>query len=297
LRRVASARRAPQPLAGLPSADWRFPQATIGQSLAGERESKFEWFDRTSFAENRGSGARHDCGRLDVMVTENTLIEGVWFAMEQAGRLLGSAVFLYGTNDFGSAIALGMFAHEELGRSRILLDMADEVHRGATIDTEELRGRCNNHLEKQRRGAFSVTFRGSQGEPLTDALRATMKSIPGSAEYEVARAAIDEAAAASTKAQPMQRHSDRMGAVYLDLAPDGRTWKRPAAIGKQAAYERLNEAVNDYSMGRQWFDEPLLSTNDDRLLAASPKFALLRLSRPSGLVMPPAVWPSVPMFD
>lgn len=228
------------------------------------------------------------------MATENTLIEGVWFAMEQAGRLLGSAVCLYGGNDFGSATALAMFAHEELGRSRILLDIAAEVHRGATIDTEGLRRRCNDHLEKQRRGAFSVTFRGNQGGPLADALSARMQSNPGSAEYEAAEAAIDKATAAIAKAQPSQRHTERMSAVYLDLAPDGRTWKRPALFEKQAAYERINDAVNDYSVGKQWFDEPLLSTNDEKLLAVNPKAALLRLSKPAGLALPPAVWPPMP---
>lgn len=250
--------------------------------------------DRTSPDANRGSEAGNDFARLDAMVTEKTLIEGVWFAMEQAGRLLGSSVCLYGANDFGSAIALGMFAHEELGRSRILLDMADEVHRGAMIDTEGLRRRCNDHLEKQRRGAFSVTYGGSQGEPLADALNVRMKSNPGSAEYEAAQAAIDEASAAIAKAQPSQRHSDRLGAVYLDLASDGRTWKRPMEIGKQAAFERLNAAANDYSVGKQWFEEPLLNTNDERLLAVYPKFALLRQSKPAGLVMPPTIWPPMP---
>ena len=229
-----------------------------------------------------------------MMVTQRTLVEGVWFAMEQAGRLLASAVNVYGSTDYGSAIALAMFAHEELGRSRILLEMADEVHRGSTVDTEAVRKRCKDHVEKQRRGAFSVTYRGNAGEPMADALTVRMQSTPGSADYEAAQATIDVATAAIAMAQPSQRHGARMAAVYLDLAPDGETWIRPSGILKEVAFDRLNAAANDYSVGRQWFVEPLLSTTDERLLAVNPKVLLLRGGRPTELALPPPVWPSMP---
>ena len=260
-----------------------------------ERVRSMEGLDRTRVADNAATGGSHDCGWTDTMVILSTLIEGVWFAMEQAGRLLGSAVRLYATDDFGSAIALAMFAHEELGRSRILLDVAAEVHGGGTIDVGALRRRCNDHLEKQRRGAFSVTFRGNHGDPLADALSQRMRSKPGSPEYEAAQARVDEKTAAIAEAQPSERHSERMGAVYLDIAADGKIWKRPAAIGRQAAYERVNDAVNDYSVGRQWFDDPLLNTSDEKLLAVNPKARLLRIRRPAGLVLPPPVWPQMPL--
>ena len=227
-------------------------------------------------------------------VSEKTLVEGVWFAMEQAGHLLRTAVQVFEAGDSASAVALAMFAHEELGRSRILLDIADMVHRGGTIDSRGVRDQCKDHIEKQRRGAFSVVLRLGRGEPLAAALDTRMKSQPYSLEYNAAQAQIDEATAMERTAQPRRRHSGRMAAVYLDLAADGHTWMRPAQFDRQEARERVNDAVNDYSVGRQWFDEPLLSATDPLLLPLNPKFALLRTGRPTGLILPTLTWPTMP---
>jgi hypothetical protein len=67
---------------------------------------------------------------MQAFVSEKSLVEGVWFAMEQAGRLLHTAVQVFNSGDSSTSIALAMFAREELGRSRILLDLAYEVHCG-----------------------------------------------------------------------------------------------------------------------------------------------------------------------
>lgn len=226
------------------------------------------------------------------MVTTNTLVQGVWFAMEQAGRLLRSAVCLYDARDFGSAVALAMFAHEELGRSRILLDLAVDGNRGSAIDAKQLRKACNEHIEKQRRGAFSVSSRINQGDPLATALSARTKAALGSPEYKVAQAAIDQQTEAIADAQPLARHKERMSAVYLELAPDDKNWNRPAAIEPLMAFDRVHAAVNDYSVGKQWFEESLLSAEHEKLL--DPKIRLLRAARPPGLTLPPAKWPQMP---
>ena len=152
----------------------------------------------------------------------------------------------------------------------------------------------NDHLEKQRRGAFSLTYRGNQGEPLAEALHARMKCVPGSPEFDAAQTVIDQETDAIAKAQPSQRHTVRMSAVYLDLTSDGKSWNRPTVIDAQAAFERLNDASNDYSVGKQWFEEPLLSLDDDRLRALNPKTALLKMAKPAGLTLPPAKWPKMP---
>jgi AbiV family abortive infection protein len=228
------------------------------------------------------------------MVTEKTLIEGVWYAMEQAGRLITSAVAVYEVGDFSSSIVLAMFAHEELGRSRILLDMAVNVHQGKKIHPDEVRKQCNIHIEKQRYGALSVTYHGKRGEPLAEALNQQMNTQPGSAEFTLARQIIDQETAKIADAQPKNRHDTRMEAVYVDLNDDGKSWKRPMRFTKQEAFTLINDSANDYSTGSQWFTEPLFSSNDPGLLARSPKWILLRPHKPAGLQLPLAAWPSVP---
>ena len=229
-----------------------------------------------------------------VSVSAGTLVEGVWFAMEQAGRLLRTAVQVYEAGDFGTAVALAMFAHEELGRSGILLDLAHEANCGGTLAVKDVQQRCGNHREKQRRGAFSIVQRPKRGEPLAAALAIRMSSQPGSPEYAAAQAEIDAATDAERQAQPARRHTDRMFALYLDLSADGRNWLRPALMDRQTGYEQVNDAVNDYSTGRQWFEEPFVSTTDPTLLSINPKTALLRIARPAGLVLVAPGWPTMP---
>jgi len=230
-----------------------------------------------------------------MVVDKKTLVQGVWFAMEQAGRLLASAVKVYDSGDFGTAIAIAMFTHEELGRSRILLEFADEVNRGNPVETEAVRRKCWDHLTKQRLGALSVTYRGNAEDPMADALAVKMQSTLGTAEYETAQATIDTTTASIARAQPSQRHSARMAGVYVDLASDGKTWHRPKEVGKDEAFNRVNAAANDYSAGTQWFVEPLFSTNDEQLLTLFPNVLLLREGKPTELTLPPPVWPSLPV--
>jgi AbiV family abortive infection protein len=232
--------------------------------------------------------------RENAMVTEKTLIEGVWFAMEQAGRLVTSAVTLYEAGDFSSSIVLAMFVHEELGRSRILLDMAVEVNQGKKkIRLDDVRKVCSNHLEKQKHGALSVVYHGIRGEPLADAMYEQMRFKPGTAEYELAQKNIDQKLNNIAVAQPKDRHDTRIEAVYVDLNDDGKSWQRPRSFTRQEAFQRVNDAANDYSAGSQWFTEPLFSSTDPGLLALSPKWILLKPHKPAGLQLPIATWPSV----
>lgn len=225
------------------------------------------------------------------IVAEATLVEGVWYAMEQAGRLLIAATREYRACDAGSAVALAMFAREELGRSRILLDLAQDVHAGAALGAKEVRRRCSNHTEKQDRGALSVVFRTSAGHPLDDALRRRFEAAFGSPEYEAAQSEIDAATTAQAMSQPANRHRDRMSGVYLDLAMDGQSWERPLDIDAAFAREVVEDAINDYANARQWFVDPLLHTTDTRLLAIVPARALIRTVVPvATLPEPPWMW-------
>ena len=48
---------------------------------------------------------------MTAIVSEQTLLEGSWWALAQAGRLLQSATTLYDLGDFGTALAV---TNEEL---------------------------------------------------------------------------------------------------------------------------------------------------------------------------------------
>ena len=81
-------------------------------------------------------------------VDEQTLLEGSWWALEQAGKLLGSATRLFESGDCSTAVAVAMFGREELGRSRLLRDCSGEVRDGKLLQPNEIKKRCDDHVKK-----------------------------------------------------------------------------------------------------------------------------------------------------
>ena len=91
-------------------------------------------------------------------VSADYLVRGVIYALEQSGRLLRDAKALYDIGSYGTAVAVAAFAHEELGRSDILLELWEKVGAGETVTIGEIEQRCDNHLEKQRRAVRGMTM-------------------------------------------------------------------------------------------------------------------------------------------
>ena len=50
------------------------------------------------------------------MVSESLLLEGSWYALEQAGRLLRAAVGVFDDGDPATGLVLAMLGREEIGR-------------------------------------------------------------------------------------------------------------------------------------------------------------------------------------
>ena len=91
-------------------------------------------------------------------VSADYLVRGVIYALEQSGSLLRDAKALYDIGSYGTAVAVASFAREELGRSDIVLDLWREAISGQTITIQDVKDRCDNHLEKQRRAVRSMTM-------------------------------------------------------------------------------------------------------------------------------------------
>ena len=77
------------------------------------------------------------------MVPEQTLPQGSWYALEQTGRLLRSAVVLFESGDPSTAVAVAMFGREELGRSRILRVLAQQGKTQRCRGQEVVQGACD----------------------------------------------------------------------------------------------------------------------------------------------------------
>ena len=126
---------------------------------------------------------RHDAVRqtkeVGMNATPQFLLEGLYYALVQCGKLLNSAVIIYKAGDHATAVGLALLAREELGRSRYLRDQRKEVVNGKTVPIDTIRKACKNHLMKQKLGQHSVVLKNSRRSGAPTGYQRRVPSIEG----------------------------------------------------------------------------------------------------------------------
>jgi AbiV family abortive infection protein len=220
-------------------------------------------------------------------VTAQSLIRGAVYSLEHCGVLLGDAKVLYENGSYATALAVGAFAREELGRWRMLLKLRKQVLDGASLSVEDVREACNDHVRKQESGMTSLTMRADNESGLGKLLQNRMTAPLGSKERKEADNQIDKIDQIKSKRTPDDRHRLRMKALYVDILSEDQ-WNRPAQEISQAdAYEFLADAINDYGLQRsqRYVHLELLKPDDpelrDALVAWSGRPELPHVEHPS----------------
>lgn len=220
------------------------------------------------------------------MVSDTVLLQGSWYALEQAGRLLYASTAAFDTGDTSTGLALAMLGREELGRSLLLRNLADEVLSGKLLSSTDVQKRCDNHVKKQKAALLSTTLRVTPPGKLADAVQAQSVAKWGTLAWREARNHIESAISAKLKRDPDDRHRKRMRALYVDLNPDGLTWSRPSNTDRTTAREDIEDAVNDYATARD-------ALRDEFILTSFPKMAAVSLSmNPAPNLVEPR-WPAI----
>jgi AbiV family abortive infection protein len=210
---------------------------------------------------------------LKAAITAQQLYEGSWFALEQAGRLLRQAAALFDGGDHATALALAMFGREELGRSRLLRRCALEVEKGKRLTAENIRDRCDDHVQKQTASSSNVTLQIDGTSSLADAVRRSRKHRPGTDAWKKARALIDMAVDSIRRRQPQDRHNSRMRALYVDLSEDGTAWNRPSDLDRTQACREISDACGDYVIEIQHLDLEVDSIAGKQMAEARAKMS------------------------
>ena len=215
-------------------------------------------------------------------VTKDILLKGAWYAIEQCGLLLQHAVVLHDAKAYSTAVAVALFAREELGRYKILRDFWEKADReGKSPTVDEIKKACDAHEEKQRRGQLSVMYRADGPGKLSDLLRARFENRPGSPAYVQAEKEIKKLDETTIKRTPKNRHLSRMKALYVDLNDTGTSWNRPCALSARQSKDCLTHAATDYAIQQDNLRRGMVNPN----LAAALK---AWLERPK---LPRPVWP------
>jgi AbiV family abortive infection protein len=222
-------------------------------------------------------------------VSPQYLLEGAAYALEQCGLLLRDANLLYERRSYASAVTLAAFAQEELGRWKMLHDLRRKVIRGDSVTIKEIQTRCGDHVRKQEAGGMSVVTRADIGTGVAKLHETLMTATPGSEEWKSARKEIEELDRRKKKRVPGERHEQRMSALYVDaVSPD--QWNRPTnKISPTLAFERLQDAANDYSMQYDRYTNPQnFKPDDPKLYTALEKWTDRPTLAPPERLLPPS---------
>lgn len=209
-------------------------------------------------------------------VDANTLRQGAWYALEQAGRLLVASATVADSGDRVTAVVLAMFGREEIGRSKLLRDLAARVDSGQGLHADDVRKFCDDHVQKQSAGNLSTTLRSQSPSALDAAARRMFAEVPGNAEHAKADQVGQLAAAAKRKRDPGARHSARMACLYVDI-DDSNKWQRPVTWSQSDAQNLIFDAITDYACER----DRLESFPDD-----VPEMSIARTSLEPGFHLP-----------
>jgi AbiV family abortive infection protein len=192
-------------------------------------------------------------------VTTEYLLEGAVYALDQCGLLLRDANLLYRKGSYASAVAVALFAREELGRYRILLELRKKVLDGDSLTIKKIQDRCRDHVTKQKHGMLSFVVRVDTDTELGGLLGTYLTVKQGSEEWKAAREQLEQA----QRTVPVERHNQRMSALYIDaVAPD--RWNRPTSeISLITAHAYLQDAANDYSGEWDRYTNPSIYKPDD----------------------------------
>jgi AbiV family abortive infection protein len=180
----------------------------------------------------------------DVGLPAETLLRGVWFAAEQAGCLLHDACVLFDAGSEATATVIALFAQEEIGESKILIEFWRRALRGESVTAAAVGRPVTDHEEKQRAGSFGVSLY----QPNDTVLGRAMASAVTGTETPDDRALVDAAAARKRARGPQDRHTLRMRTLYVDLSENGITWRRPRnEVTPMEAYRAVNAAADAYA--------------------------------------------------
>lgn len=206
-------------------------------------------------------------------MTGNDLGKGALYALANAGRLIQDAIVLFRDRRYPSAVTLAVYSREELGRARILLDLAASLAPDQALAPQDVRDACDEHVEKLRKGQAGTVLRFDHGPPKG---LSSLAVNPGHPQHRAARAFIDGAVRAKRRRDADDAHQLRLHSLYVEPDESG-SWNRPSDISPLAAYNILNDVAGDYS---QRWDEavshallgPLLASTDHTVHLPEPSF-------------------------
>jgi AbiV family abortive infection protein len=168
------------------------------------------------------------------MLSTNDIIQGAYFTVEQAGRLVNDAAILFYRQRWATTLALSVFCLEEIGKAEMLLGKATDADKTGPKTRDMVRdASLRQHTSKLKQGR-KITMTASLGwwGDLPEDAAQIVKQLEGALERYAQEA-------------PNEAHQARLRALFVDLLDD-EWWSRPAEVTEDDAHDWLTKANIEY---------------------------------------------------
>jgi len=195
---------------------------------------------------------------MDGNLSEAFLVQGAFYAMEQAGHLLQDAILLFNRNRYASSLALASYSREEMWRAWIMMEKAFKVQGGGTVtgrllDEELRRGGVNAHRRKLSRGARSVpVFPNKKASKRALDLFGWFNPQPN-APTRVSSEDHSKAIQQIKVNIADETFDMRKRVLYVDPLQGHTRWNRPIEVTRDEALGLLKRVSRDYRADREGF--------------------------------------------
>jgi AbiV family abortive infection protein len=151
-----------------------------------------------------------------VIVSSNTILFGVFFALQQAWELLSAATVLQRARKFSSAYGLAVFCREEIGKSKLLENHWEGSLAGKSVSAHDLNSGDLINDAKKIRAAGKVLSEGmcSWGMP----------PDPGSSQEKELISQLRKINDRARELDPKRTHLGRLRAFYVEMHEAGVGW-------------------------------------------------------------------------
>jgi len=182
------------------------------------------------------------------MISDVNIIEGAFYAMEQAGLLINDAAALYEQGRWPSSLVVAVFSLEEIGKAEMLLKRGIEAAPTGPKPGADVMAGASRHTTKLRAGRGPTTVAATVG--FWGDIPA-----PNTAEHAELERQLQEAEKIALKNAPNDAHAARMRALYVDLKDD-ESWVRPKETRPSEAYLMVSAASIEYEVRRRKYAQP-----------------------------------------
>jgi AbiV family abortive infection protein len=218
------------------------------------------------------------------MVTDQFLLKGSVYALEQCGLLLRDATTLFKAGSYAGAIVMAAHAREELDRAILLRELRERVLTGHALSVPDI----NQELEDQADQQLVRLSTGprSQADPeFDDLLQPRLYDPPRGQAHQQADLFLEHISKEQADRRRTARHALQLGCLHVGPDSAGTHWHKPKSHSRQEARHFLTDALGDYAGERDRIETGLCHPKHAEFVKAVRGWA----GRPE---LPPPAWAS-----